>query len=414
MAPEVRRSRTKSTMTKRISLRLEGPPPHYAVGLMSGTSHDGVSAAVVTIDDRKAPPVQLVAFATFPYPPKFRARLLAASANASLGASEISQLNFALGAALGRAVIEISRRAKIAPARLSFVGSHGHTFFHLPPRRAARGETPSTLQLGESAVIAAMTGVAVVSDFRPMDIAVGGEGAPLAPLAHLWLFGDRTSGRIVQNIGGIGNATYLPPRARSGDPRLIAFDTGPGVGLIDALAARLSDGKLRMDRDGRMALRGSVSEPLLAELMRHRYFRRRPPKSTGREEFGVPFLDSIEKRVDVLGVTGDDLIATVTALTARSIADAVTRYIVPLGRVDQLIATGGGANNPALMKLLAAELPKIDVITAADTGVDGDALEAVAFAILGYQMLRGMPGNIPTVTGARSPAILGKLTLPPN
>jgi anhydro-N-acetylmuramic acid kinase len=414
MAPEVRRSRTKSTMTKRISLRLEGPQPHYAVGLMSGTSHDGVSAAVVTIDDRKAPPVQLVAFATFPYPPKFRARLLAASANASLGASEISQLNFALGAALGRAVIEISRRAKIAPARLSFVGSHGHTFFHLPPRRAARGETPSTLQLGESAVIAAMTGVAVVSDFRPMDIAVGGEGAPLAPLSHLWLFGDRTSGRIVQNIGGIGNATYLPPRARSGDPRLIAFDTGPGVGLIDALAGRLTDGKLRMDRDGRMALRGRVSEPLLAELTRHRYFRRRPPKSTGREEFGLPLLDRIEERARDLGVTGDDLVATVTALTARSIADAVTRYVVPLGRVDQLIATGGGANNPALMKLLAAELPKIDVITAADTGVDGDALEAVAFAILGYQMLHGMPGNIPTVTGARSPAILGKLTLPPN
>jgi anhydro-N-acetylmuramic acid kinase len=401
-------------MTKKISLSLNGRQSHYAVGLMSGTSHDGVSAAVVSIDDRRAPLVQLVAFATFPYPPKFRARLLAASADAQLGAGEISQLNFALGAALGRAALAIAKRANIAPARLSFIGSHGHTFFHLPPRRATRGETPSTLQLGESAVIAAMTGVAVVSDFRPMDIAIGGEGAPLAPLAHLWLFGDRKRGRVVQNIGGIGNATYLPPHARSGDARLIAFDTGPGVGLIDALAARQSGGKMRMDRDGRMALRGRVSEALLAELMRNRYFRRRPPKSTGREEFGLPLLDLIEERARALGVIGNDLVATVTALTARSIAGAVQGFITPLGRVDQLIATGGGARNPALMKMLTADLPAIEVITAADAGADGDALEAVAFAILGYQMLRGMPGNIPTVTGARSPAILGKLTLPPE
>jgi anhydro-N-acetylmuramic acid kinase len=401
-------------MTKKISLTLDGRQPHYAVGLMSGTSHDGVSAAVVSIDDRRAPLVQLGAFATFPYPPKFRARLLVASADAQLGAGEISQLNFALGAALGRAALAIAKRANIAPARLSFIGSHGHTFFHLPPRRATRGETPSTLQLGESAVIAAMTGVAVVSDFRPMDIAIGGEGAPLAPLAHLWLFGDRKRGRVVQNIGGIGNATYLPPHARSGDPRLIAFDTGPGVGLIDALAARQSGSKMRMDRDGRMALRGSVNKALLTELMRNGYFRRRPPKSTGREEFGLPLLDLIEERARALGLGGNDLVATVTALTARSIAGAVQGFISPLGRVDQLIATGGGARNPALMKMLTADLPAIEVITAADAGADGDALEAVAFAILGYQMLRGMPGNIPTVTGARSPAILGKLTLPPE
>jgi anhydro-N-acetylmuramic acid kinase len=401
-------------MMKKISLSLEGRQPYYAVGLMSGTSHDGVSAAVVTIYDGRTPPVKLLAFATFPYPPEFRARLLAASAAAHLGAGEISQLNFALGAALGRAALSIARRAHIAPARLSFIGSHGHTFFHLPPRRTRRGETSSTLQLGEAAVIAAMTGVAVVSDFRPMDIALGGEGAPLAPLAHLWLFADRVRGRVVQNLGGIGNATYLPPRARIGDRRLIAFDTGPGVGLIDALAAKHSSGKLRMDRDGRMALRGRVSDTLLAELMRNSYFRRRPPKSTGREQFGLALLDHIEQRANALGVVGNDLIATVTALTARSIAAAVRRFIVPLGRVDQLVATGGGARNPALMKLLIAELPNIDVITATNAGVDGDALEAVAFAILGYQMLRGMPGNIPTVTGARAPAILGKLTLPPT
>jgi anhydro-N-acetylmuramic acid kinase len=403
----------KPTMTKRLNLTLNRVRQHYAVGLMSGTSHDGIGAGLVTIDERHSPPVRLLAFGTYPYAPQFRARLLRASADPRVGANELAQLNFALGNALGRAALSILRRARVAPARLSFIGSHGHTLFHLPPRRAARGETPSTLQLGESAVIAALTGVPVVADFRTMDVALGGEGAPLAPLAHLWLFGDRRRGRIVQNIGGIGNATYLPPRARTGDPRLIAFDTGPGGGLIDAFAARLSGGKLLMDRDGRIAARGRVHEGLVDELMRHRYFRRRPPKSTGREEFSAQMVEEIAARADALVIAGDDLIATVTALTARSIADACRHFIMPLGPVDQLIATGGGARNPVLMNMIASQLRSVEVISAERAGIDGGALESVAFAILGYQMLRGEPGNIPTVTGARAPAILGKLTLPP-
>ncbi|MGH7934776.1 MAG: anhydro-N-acetylmuramic acid kinase [Candidatus Binataceae bacterium] len=396
-----------------IRLALDGARAHYAAGLMSGTSHDGVSAALVTIDERRAAPVRLVTFETYPYPPKFRARLLAA-ADTGLGAGEISQLNFAVGRALGAAALAIAKRANVPLRRLSFIGSHGHTFFHLPPRRATHREIASTLQLGESAVIAAMTGVPVVADFRPMDIALGGEGAPLAPLAHVWLFGHRTRGRIVQNIGGIGNATYLPPRARNGDARLIAFDTGPGGMVIDALVTKLTSGRSRMDRDGKMAARGQVNEKLLADLMRNPYFRRKPPKSTGREEFGPEFLKEIERRARKLFVRGDDLVATVTALTACSIADACRRFIVPLGRVDQLIAAGGGARNPSLLKMITAELPRIEVLTAGQLGVDGDALEAMAFAILGYQMLRGEPGNIPTVTGARAPAILGKLTLAPR
>jgi anhydro-N-acetylmuramic acid kinase len=398
----------------RISLGLEATGPHYAVGLMSGTSHDGVSAALTVIDERKNPRIRLIAFGTYPYAAKFRARLLRASSGAETGAGELSQLNFALGAALAKAVVNIARRARIPLKRLSFIGSHGHTFSHLPPRSIRRGETGSTLQLGESAIIAATTGVPVVADFRPMDIAVGGEGAPLAPLAHLWLFGDRERGRVIQNIGGIGNATYIPPRARSGDPRIIAFDTGPGVMMLDALAARLTSGRMHMDRNGLMASRGRVDEGLLAELKRHPYFRRRPPKSTGREKFGASQLERIEERARGLAVTGDDMAATVTALTARSIAEAIRRFILPLGRVDQLIATGGGARNPSLMHMIEHSLPEAEVTTAASEGVNGDAVEAVAFAILGYQTLRGQPGNIPTVTGARSSAILGKLTLPPK
>jgi len=385
-----------------------------AIGLMSGTSHDGVSAAVVELDERSHPPARLIAFHTFPYPARFRKELLAASADEKIGAAAISTLNFALGREFGRAAIEIARRARIALSDVAFIGSHGHTFFHLPPRRAARGQLASTMQLGESAVIAAATGVPVVADFRTMDIALGGEGAPLAPLAHLWLFADPTRGRVVQNIGGISNATYIPPRARLGDPDLIAFDTGPGNMMLDALASRISGGRLRMDRDGRIAPRGHVNEPLLAKLMRNPYFRRRPPKSTGREEFGAHLLDRIVAEARRMRIVDYDLVATVTALTARSIADACRRFIFPRGPVDQLIVTGGGAQNPTLMRMIGAELPNLEVITAADVGVDGNALEAVAFAVLGYQMLRGRQGNIPSVTGARAPAILGKLTLPPG
>ncbi|HZC45767.1 MAG TPA: anhydro-N-acetylmuramic acid kinase [Candidatus Acidoferrum sp.] len=396
-----------------ITIRLERGKV-LAIGLMSGTSHDGVSAAVVELDERARPPARLIAFQTFPYAARFRKELLAASSDEKIGAAALSTLNFALGREFGRAAIEIARIAHVALSDVAFIGSHGHTFFHLPPRRASRGQLASTMQLGETSVIAAGTGVPVVSDFRTMDLVLGGEGAPLAPLAHLWLFADATRGRVVLNIGGIANATYIPPRARLGDPDLIAFDTGPGNGMIDALASRISGGRQRMDRDGRIAARGHVSAPLLEELMRHPYFRRPPPKSTGREEFGAALLDRIIADARRLNIVDYDQVATVTALTARSIADACRRYIFPRGRVDQLIVSGGGAQNPTLMRMLAAELPGVETITAKDVGLDGNALEAVAFAILGYQMLRGRPGNIPSVTGARAPAILGKLTLPPT
>ncbi len=399
-------------MSNSLSVRLVGRS-HLAIGLMSGTSHDGVSAALVRLDERACPSARLVAFKTFPYVPRFRRRLLGACSGAGARAGEISSLNFELGRTFAGAALRVARLARVPMRRIAFIGSHGHTVFHLPPRRALRGETASTMQIGEPAVIAAMTGVPVVADFRPMDIALGGEGAPLVPLAHLWLFADPRLGRVIQNIGGIANATYLRPGVRYGDPTLIAFDTGPGVMLIDALAAKLSRGRMKMDRGGRMAARGRVSEALLAQLMRNPYFRRRPPKSTGREEFGARYLAEIERRARALRVSGDSLAATVTALTARSIADAIRRFVLPLGRVDQLIAAGGGARNPALVRMLRDALPGVAVLTANEANADGDALEAIAFAILACRMLCGRPGNVPAATGARSPALLGKLTLPP-
>ena len=397
---------------KKITLKISHGP-HLAVGLMSGTSHDGVSAALVRIDERGRPAVQLLAFKTYPYLTRFRRRLLAAGNAGAVGADELAELNFGLGRAFANAALNLVRGAGVPIKDLSFIGSHGHTFFHLPPGRAWRGAIPSTLQLGESAVIAAVTGVPVVNDFRPMDIALGGEGAPLAPLMHLRLFGDRKLGRVIQNIGGIANATYLPPGVSGDASRLIAFDTGPGNGPIDAVVGQLSNGRLRMDRDGRMAARGAVNTQLLAELLRHRYFARKPPKSTGREEFGQAFVDQLMKRATALKLADADIIATTTALTAHTIADACRRFAIPLGPVQQLIVTGGGAQNPTLMALLARELPELAVMRAADVGVNGDALEAIAFAVLGYEMLNGRPGNLPSVTGARAPAVLGKLTLPP-
>jgi anhydro-N-acetylmuramic acid kinase len=403
----------KKNKMSAITISLEGGRI-TAIGLMSGTSHDGISAVAVEIDERALPPARVIAFETFPYPARFREELLAASADRKIGAGAIATLNFSLGRLLGQAAIEVANLAHVELSAVAFIGSHGHTLFHLPPRRAKRGQVASTMQLGESSVIAALTGVPVVADFRPMDIALGGEGAPLAPLAHLWLFADGTLGRVVQNIGGIGNATYIPPNARLGDPGLIAFDTGPGNTMIDGLASRISGGRLRMDRDGRIAARGRVNEAMLAALMKNPYFRRRPPKSTGREEFGAELVDKIVEDARQRGIVDNDLLATVTALTARSIADACERFIMPLGRVDQLIVTGGGARNPTLMRMLTNYLPNLEVTSADKVGVNGDALEAVAFAILGYQMLRGRQGNIPSVTGARAPAILGKLTLAPT
>ncbi|HVN28876.1 MAG TPA: anhydro-N-acetylmuramic acid kinase, partial [Candidatus Binataceae bacterium] len=341
----------KTGRSSKVRIHLERGP-HLAIGLMSGTSHDGVSAAVVRLDERAHPPAQSLAFRTFAYPAKFRARLLELSSMKDVGAPAVSTINFELGKFLGEAARKIAEDARMPLPRISFIGSHGHTIFHLPPRTAKRGQTPSTMQIGESSVIAAMTGLPVVADFRPMDLALGGEAAPLAPLGHLWLFGDAKRGRVIQNIGGIGNATYLKPRPTLDDPSLIAFDTGPGGMLIDGLMTRLSSGRATMDRDGKAAARGRVNERLLSELMRHRYFRRRPPKSTGREEFGLQLLEELEGRAEAVGIGGDDLVATITAFTARSIADAVEQFVMPLGRVDQLIATGGGSRNPTLLRMI--------------------------------------------------------------
>jgi anhydro-N-acetylmuramic acid kinase len=375
------------------------------VGLMSGTSLDGVDAALVDvagegIDDVKATVVQAI---TLPYDDARRTAIhdgiLAGTAEALCG------LHADLGEWMAEAVVRVCREADVDLSRVAAVGSHGQTVWHRPPAGARRG---ATLQLGDAATIAERTGIAVVSDFRTRDIAAGGQGAPLVPWVDQLLFSVPDRARALQNIGGIGNVTRVPPRG-SGE-EVFAFDTGPGNALIDAAVEIATGGKLTFDRDGRLSARGTVDEPLLADLLRHPYFAAEPPKSTGREEFGRPF---VARLVELLEPEGDqdwmDLVATMTELTARTIADAYRRWLIPRG-LDEVILTGGGAMNPTLVARIGALLHPLRLVDGASLGVDPEAKEAVAFAVLAWAHLRGIPANLPSATGAAGPRVLGSLT----
>ena len=291
-----------------------------------------------------------------------------------------------------------SSRPTSIPNPSTLIGSHGQTVRHLPASGA-------TLQIGEPAVIAVRTGAVTIADFRTADMAVGGEGAPLVPLVDHLLFVHRHEGRLLLNIGGIANITALPPNADASAVR--AFDLGPGNMLIDAAVAHCTGGREHFDRGGERAARGRVDEALLAELMRTSFLQREPPKSTGREEFGEPFLAEILRRGTW---SDDDLIATLTAFTVQSIAGGIRRFCP--GEFAKLWVGGGGVHNPLIMAGLQHALPDIAVKSLADLGVDPDAREALSFAVLANETLMGRTGNIPAVTRAQRPVVLGKIALP--
>jgi anhydro-N-acetylmuramic acid kinase len=349
-------------------------------GVMSGTSLDGIDVAIVEIAGRR---IETIAFQSTPYSAEMRAAILAVS-DATAETSAISRLNFQLGELYARAVLRAVRR--FGPVKL--IGCHGQTIYHEGAK--------NTLQIGEAAVIAERTGVPVVSNFRARDIAAGGQGAPLVPYVDYLLFRHRTRTRIALNIGGIANITAIPAGGRSED--VVAFDTGPGNMVIDALARELG---YRYDRGGRIAERGQVNTALLDELMDDRYYRRKPPKSAGREQYGAGFIDRLKKT----GLALEDLVATATVLTAATIALAA-RHFEPA----ELIGSGGGVHNPQIMGHLAAFLPGVAVSTSTDHGIDADAKEAVAFAVLAHETWRGRPANLPSATGARRPVLLGDIT----
>jgi anhydro-N-acetylmuramic acid kinase len=380
--------------------------PQLIVGLMSGTSADGIDAVVAEIvGSGRQLRARVLAHVHRPFSSAMRQRILRLCLHGTV--AEICELNFVLGEQFARAALAVIRRAKCQPGDIAAIGSHGQTIHHLPNAR-----TPSTLQIGEAAVIAERTGITTVADFRVRDMAAGGQGAPLVPYADWALFTDQTRPRIVQNIGGIGNLTFLPPRAELDD--VIAFDTGPGNMVMDALVMALSRGRQTFDRDGRWAARGRVSEKLLAELMTHPFLRRRPPKTTGREEFGEVFIQRVLASARRLRLGPEDTIATATAFTAASIADAYQRFIFPKLKAGkrgalQIILGGGGARNPTLRRMLAERIGAGELLTHEDFGIANAAKEALAFAILAHETLLGKPGNVPSATGARRAVVLGKI-----
>ena len=382
--------------------------PHF-VGLMSGTSADGIDAVVASISGTgRRLRVRLIAHKHQPFSKPLRARILNACLNGTV--AEICELNFFLGEHFARAALAVIRHSGLRARDIAAIGSHGQTLHHLP-----RARHPSTLQIGEPAVIAERTGIATIADFRVADMAAGGEGAPLVPYVDWALYTHNSQPRILQNVGGIGNLTYLPPRASLDD--VIAFDTGPGNMVIDAVVARLSYGRITYDHHGRWAARGVVSTTLLSELMKHPFLRRRPPKTTGREEFGEPFVQHLLQLARRLKLPDADVVATTTAFTAASIADAYDHFIftkLPARSHSgvQIILGGGGAKNPTLRKMLAQRIAPAQLITQDDLGYSSAAKEALAFAVLAHETLQGRPSNVPNATGARHPAVLGKIVTP--
>ncbi len=366
-----------------------------AVGVMSGTSLDGVSTALVRLRG-DAPEVELVAFRQEPYTAAERGAIIDAVARG--GARELALLHVALGERFAGAVLQLLAQARVAPTAVAFVASHGQTIWHEPGR--------VTLQLGDPAVLAERVGVQVVSDFRARDVAAGGQGAPLVPLADVILFGDPAQGRLLLNLGGIANVTWVPRRGVTAGA--VAFDTGPGVAVIDAVTRRL-DPEAAFDRDGARARRGKPAAKALQALLADPFFDQPPPKSTGRERFGLDFADRLLELVQRSGGSDNDAVATATALTAESVARAIERW-TPAAPEDELVISGGGARNPTLVELLVARVHPRRVVAFDQLFFDGEAKEAVAFAFLGYLTLAGQSGNLPAATGARGPRVLGHIT----
>jgi anhydro-N-acetylmuramic acid kinase len=384
------------------------------LGLMSGTSADGMDVALVRVAGR--PPAlraRLERFATIPYPARVRAAILRLANGAAASAAEVSQLHFLLGEQFASAALAACRRFGISPRAVDLIGSHGQTVFH--QGRASRflgARVASTLQLGEPAVIAARTGITTIADFRPADMAAGGQGAPLVPFVDYLLYRDARRGRVALNIGGIANVTVIPAAARPAE--VIAFDTGPGNMVVDALVRHLSRGRLGYDRDARLARRGVLLPPLLERLLADPYFRLPPPKTAGREQFGERFAAGILAWGRRRRARAEDLVRAATLLAPLSILDALHRWVLPRVRVAQLVVSGGGAHNPLMMAQLAAGLVGIEVIPSGAFGVPEDAKEAFAFAVLAYETFHGRPANLPGSTGARGAAILGKVSYAPR
>lgn len=385
------------------------------LGLMSGTSADGIDAALAHISG--APPhlhAKLLSHASFKFPPALRKEILRVAEQQPISAGELSQLNFRLGRIYADATLAACKKFRIAPRRIDLIGNHGQTIFHQgAPVSYLGAPTSSTLQIGEGSVIAARTGITTVSDFRPADIALGGQGAPLVPFADYVLYRHPKLGRVSLNIGGIANITVIPAGARPEE--VFAFDTGPGNMLIDALVQHFTHGRQRFDKSGHLAMKGKIIEAFYKELRTDPYLRIPPPKSTGREYYGQVFFEKVLALGRKYHARPNDVIRAATSFTAGSIVDALKRFVFPRHKIDQLIISGGGARNAFVCALIAGWLTadNVRILYSKKFRIPVDAKEAFAFAILAYETFHQRPANLPSATGARRPAILGKISYAP-
>lgn len=377
------------------------------IGLMSGTSADGIDAALVEIEgEGRSTHVTLGHFVSVPYERAMRDAILELCDPQTGTVPDLCALNFSLGERFAEAALCLLEGAKVETSQLSAIASHGQTVWHQPTAMECGGiAVKGTLQIGAPAVIAARTGCRVISDFRSADMAVGGQGAPLVPYFDWVVLGSDVESRAVLNLGGIANITYLP--AGGGLDAVIAFDTGPANMLIDGLTAHYSGADKLCDRDGALAAQGRWAPKLGDELLRNPYFCQEPPKTTGRESFGQDLVRHIAEQAEKQRLSQADVLATVTDLTARTVADAIQKW---LPAVDRVIVGGGGCHNRTLMRMLAERLQPAAISTHDEFSIPGDAKEAMAFALLGYETLHGRPSNVPSATGASRSVVLGSIT----
>jgi anhydro-N-acetylmuramic acid kinase len=377
-----------------------------AVGLMSGTSMDGVDAALLTVDAHPdSPEVELLAFATLDYPEELREALEDLAVGHETTAEEVATVNTGVGVTFAGSFFQACRNAGVEPDEIDFIGSHGQTVAHVPPDMNSGSPISGTLQLGPPSVIAALTGVTTVGDFRTGDLALGGQGAPLCPYADYLLRRSSESSRVILNIGGIANLTYLP--AGCGPNEVVAFDTGPGNLVVDSLFPILYPGEGRYDTDGQRALQGEPHNELVDELMQNDFFAKMPPKSAGHREFGAPFAWQLQARAQDMGLGRADTLASAVSLTTRTIARAVEDHVKSRGGVDAVFVSGGGSHNRAIFDNLDELLGDVACLPIDELGIPADAKEAVDFAVLARETLMGRPNVLVSATGATRALVLG-------
>jgi len=386
----------------------------HVVGMMSGTSVDGVDAALVEISGTDSEPkVKLLAFENKPYPPQVREKIFSLFTPANATVDKVGYMNFLLGEIYAKSALSVIEKAGMKPEEIDVIGSHGQTIWHAPIPESPDGiPVAYTVQIGEGSVIAERTGILTVSDFRVADMAAGGQGAPLVPFSEYLLYRREKETILLQNIGGIGNMTVMPAGAKPRD--VFAFDTGPGNMIIDAVISAVTGGEKTYDAGGETAAKGRVCNALLDILKEEPYYRQPLPKTTGREHFGVQYTEKILSWWKENPIPVEDLLATVTDLTAYSIADAYERYVLPKYRASEIIVGGGGSYNATLLRFMKERFAPhgVAVRTQEDLGLSSDAKEAVAFALMADCCMRGRANTLPSVTGAEHPAVMGKISQP--